>query len=123
VVGVDASRRLAELDAGGIRLLAPSTGLTAGADVRVRIPAREVILATDAPSGLSVHNVLTGTLTGLDVNDETGVAIVRLAVGHACILAEVAKDAVARLDISQGARVHALIKSVSLEVLVTSQDR
>jgi molybdate transport system ATP-binding protein len=120
VVRVDATRRLAELDIGGSVLLAPRAGLAAGDQVRVRIPAREVILATAAPSGLSVHNVLIGTVASVAVDGTSEAATVQLAVGRTRILAEVTRDAVTRLGIVEGMRLHALIKSVSLEVLSTS---
>ena len=57
---VDADRGLVELTFDGGTLLAPARHLTAKTAVRVRIPAREVILATSAPAGLSLHNVLAG---------------------------------------------------------------
>lgn len=120
VVRVDATRRLAELDIGGGVLLAPQAGLAAGGQVRVRIPAREVILATDAPSGLSVHNVLTGTVASVAVDGASEAAIVQLVIGRTPILAEVTRDAVARLGIVEGMPLQALIKSMSLEVLPTS---
>jgi molybdate transport system ATP-binding protein len=120
VVRVDGARRLAELDVGGSVLLAPQAGLAAGAHVRVRIPARDVILATEAPSGLSVHNVLRSTVTSVTVDGSSEAAIVQLAVGRTQILAEVTRDAVARLGIVEGMALQALIKSVSLEVLSTS---
>jgi molybdate transport system ATP-binding protein len=119
VVRVDTTRRLAELDMGGSVLLAPWTGLAVGDHVRVRIPAREVILATLAPAGLSVHNVLAGTVASVTI-DASEAAIVQLAVGRTRLLAEITRDAVARLRVVEGAPLHALIKSVSLEVLSAS---
>ena len=113
------SRGLAELDIDGAVLLAPNAGLVVGGSVRLRIPAREVILATEPPHGLSVHNVLAGVVTGIAIDEAPDIAIVQLAVGQAHVLAEVTKDAVSRLNIVKGARLHALIKSVSLEVRAT----
>ena len=55
--------------------------LRSGDAVRVRIPAREVILASEAPSGLSVHNVLTGTVANVSSDGPSEAAIVQLAVG------------------------------------------
>jgi molybdate transport system ATP-binding protein len=121
VVRVDAARQLAELDIGGSVLFAPQADLTGGAHVRVRIPAREVILATEAPSGLSVHNVLRGTVTRIDAEVTSEAAVVQLAVGRTHILAEVTRDAVSRLGIVEGRPLHALIKSMSLEVLSTTR--
>lgn len=123
VVRVDTTRRLAELDIGGRILFAPQAGLAAGDHVRVRIPAREVILATDAPSGVSVHNVLTGTVARVNVEGALAPAIVQIAVGRTHILAEVTSDTVCRLGIAEGRPLHALIKSVSLEVLSTMPAR
>src|SRR5204863_9638669 len=63
VVRAHESRGLAELDIGGHVLLAPARQLGVGAHVRIRIPAREVILATEAPQGLSLHNMLHATVS------------------------------------------------------------
>lgn len=120
VARVDTARGLAELDIGGCVLLAPQRGLTTGSHVRVRIPAREVILATEAPSGLSVHNVLTGTVASVWADGTSEAAIVQIAVGTTRLLAEVTSDAILRLGIVDGKQVQALIKSMSLEVLSTT---
>ena len=122
VVRDDSSRGLAELDIGGAVLLAPNTGLVVGESVRLRIPAREVILATEPPRGLSVHNVLAGVVTRV-ASEDPDVVIVQLAVGRTHLLAEVTRDAVARLRVVEGAPLHALVKSVSLEVRVTGPVR
>jgi molybdate transport system ATP-binding protein len=116
VVRTDPARGLAELDLGGHPLFAPARKLTAGAHVRIRIPAREVILATQQPSGLSLHNVLPATVTAVQRDASSDVMIVQLRVGSTRVLAEVTSDAVAKLDIREGQPVHALIKSVSLDV-------
>ena len=115
VRGIDVSRGLAELALPGAMLFAPADGLEAGTRVRVRIPASDVILATDVPRGLSVHNVLEGTVTRVEAG-EGNVAIVQLAVGQTRLLAQVTVDAVSRLRVVEGARFHALVKSVSLQV-------
>jgi molybdate transport system ATP-binding protein len=67
-----------------------------------------------------VHNVLIGTVASVAVDGTSEAATVQLAVGRTRILAEVTRDAVTRLGIVEGMRLHALIKSVSLEVLSTS---
>jgi molybdate transport system ATP-binding protein len=119
VVRVDPARGLAEIDTGGSSLFTSIADHTVGRRVRVRIPAREVILANAAPTGLSVHNVLHGTVTSVSPEGASDVAMVQLAVGRTHLLAEVTRDAVRRLRIVEGAQLHALIKSVSLEVLGT----
>lgn len=110
------ARGLAELTFDDVALLAPASGLVVGARVRIRIPAREVILATDAPLGLSIHNALPVTVSALGNAGGSDQVVVQLQVGHARLLAEVTRDAVSRLEIVEGRHLHALIKSVSLEV-------
>ena len=114
---VDVDRGLVDLTFDGGTLVAPARHLTAGSAVRVRIPAREIILATNAPAGLSLHNVLSGTVSALHADPAFDAVIVQLKVGRLLLLAEVTRDAVAKLDIKVGDRLHALIKSVSIEVL------
>ncbi|CAN5590914.1 molybdenum ABC transporter ATP-binding protein [soil metagenome] len=119
VIRVDSSRGLAELAFDGGTLVAPGHACVVGSRVRVRIPGREVILATTAPAGLSLHNVLQGTVTAVQFEEATDRAIVQLSVGGIRLLAEVTRDAVSQLGIVVGLPLHALIKSVSLEVLPT----
>lgn len=112
-----AARGLVELNIGGATLLASDRTLTPGMAVRVRIPAREVILATRPPEGISLHNAFAGTVAGVHVDPQFDHVMVRVAVGQVHLLAEVTRDAVANLGISGGAPIHALIKSVSIDVL------
>jgi molybdate transport system ATP-binding protein len=120
VVRVHAPRGLVELAFDGGTLLAPSRSLGEGTRVRLRIPAREVILAKEPPRGLSLHNVLSGRVSGLHNEASAHRVIVQMAVGGVHILAEVTQDAVAQLAIVDGMPLHVLIKSVSLEVLATA---
>jgi len=112
-----ASRGLVELVVGGATLLASDRTLTAGAAVRVRIPAREVILATRPPEGISLHNVLAGVVTDVHADPAFEHLMVQLAVGEIRLLAEVTRDAVTTLAIAPGMPIQALIKSVSINVV------
>ena len=117
VARVDAARGLAELAFEGGTLLAPSRSLVEGMRVRLRVPAREVILARERPHGLSLHNVLSGRVSAVHGEASDDHAIVQIAVGGVRLLAEVTRDAVVQLEIVTGMPLHALIKSVSIEVL------
>jgi molybdate transport system ATP-binding protein len=110
-------RGLVEITCRGCVLLAPDLDAPPGTRVRVRIPAREVILATGGATGLSLHNVLAGEVTAVHAEPGSNRAVVQLAVGGTRLLAEVTRDAVARLAVLPGLRLHALIKSVSLQVM------
>lgn len=113
---VDRQRGLLSLTFDGGRLLVPRRDLAIGTTVRVRIPAREVILASIAPDGLSLHNTLTGIVSAVHVEPTLDEAVVQVAVGNVLLLAEVTRDAVDRLQLAKGRPIHALVKSMSVEV-------
>jgi molybdate transport system ATP-binding protein len=132
VDSIDNDRRLATLAFAGGTLLVPRGTLHAGTPVRVRIPARDVILATQRPEGLSLHNVLAGQVTaiglppnGRDDDRDRDHALVQMTLdtsapieapdGPVRLLAGVTRDAIARLQLASGSPVFALIKSVSIE--------
>jgi molybdate transport system ATP-binding protein len=117
VVSRHPQRGLLELTFDGGRLLASDRMLDAGTSVRVRVAARDVILAVSEPDGLSLHNVLPGTVSAVNVDPALDDVVVQIAVGGLPLLAEVTKDAIARLDLTVGKRLYALIKSVSINVV------
>jgi molybdate transport system ATP-binding protein len=116
VVKRDSRRGLLELAFDGGALFAADRALEPGATVRVRIAARDVILATGEPHGLSLHNALAATVSAVAADEAGDHVIVQLVVGSVLLLAEVTRDAIARLGIAVGTRVYALIKSVSIAV-------
>jgi len=115
---IDVDRGLVTLAFDGGTLIAPARQLTAATTVRVRVPARDVILATSAPTGLSLHNVLPGIVSAIHEDTTLDAVIVQMTVGRMLLLAEVTRDAIRKLDIKVGDHLHALIKSVSIELLV-----
>jgi molybdate transport system ATP-binding protein len=117
VARIFSARGLVELAFDGGILLATDRDVAAGTAVRVRIPAREVILATREPEGLSLHNVLSGTVAAIHADPAFDHVIVQIAVGGVLLLAEVTRDAISRLNLSIGLPVHALVKSVSIDLL------
>ena len=117
VVAHDPARQLTELVAGGRRLLVPLLATPPGGSVRVRIPAREVILASAAPQGISVHNVIAGSVHGIVQDAGRHASMVEVALDGVGLLARVTPDAVTRLALSPGVPVLALVKSMAIEVL------
>lgn len=116
VAAHDAAARLTRLAGAGISLLVPLLSV-AVQHVRVRIPAREVILASDAPSGISLHNILRGVVREVAENAARHDVMVAVAVGESVVLARVTPDAVERLGIRPGAPILALVKSTSIDVI------
>lgn len=114
VAGHDAERALTYLDFAGGRLTASLIAAPPGRTMRLRIQARDVVLAGEEPRNLSVHNVLAGTVHA--IREEPGArALVQVGVGPTRLLARVTRDAVARLGLREGGAVFVLVKSVSVE--------
>jgi len=113
----DTARQLTTVQSGGRDFLVPLLGLPIGCTVRLRVPAREVILATEVPRGISVHNVIAGTVRAVTVDAEHHAALVEVALDTGALLARVTPDAVARLGLRPGMPALALVKSVALDVL------
>ena len=97
--------------------LVPLTRAPIGARCRIRIPAREVILAARAPDAISLHNVIPGTVRRITYETIRPTALVEISLGSGTLLARVTPDAITRLALQPGAPVLALIKSTSIEVL------
>ncbi|MGE0224860.1 MAG: molybdenum ABC transporter ATP-binding protein [Acetobacteraceae bacterium] len=113
----DSVRRLTRLDVEGTMLLVPLLSMRTGHAVRIRIPAREVILAREAPTAISVHNIIPGTVRRVSDDAQRHAALVEIALARDAFLARVTPDAVARLALGPGVPVLALVKSVAIEVL------
>jgi molybdate transport system ATP-binding protein len=111
VIAHDPSRQLSELEAAGRRLLVPLLGNAPGTIVRVRI------LASAEPQGISVHNVIAGTVRGVVPDPSRHGSMVEVALDGAGLLARITPDAVARLGLTHGTPVLALVKSMAIEVL------
>src|SRR5208282_2088090 len=84
---------------------------------RIRIPAREVILASKTPDAISLHNIVAGTVRRIAAEAGRRSVLVEIALPTGAVLSRVTPDAIVRLALSQGGPVLALIKSTSIEVL------
>jgi molybdate transport system ATP-binding protein len=113
IVAVDAATKLVELRLGRgvLRINAPEA--TVGASVRVQLPARDVILATERPHALSVRNALEGVIDDV-IEDDDDARLVRVDIGGAFVLSRVTIAAVSALGLKKGDAVWVLIKAVSM---------
>ena len=107
--------QLTELDHHGQTLVIPITTAQPGSELRLRVRARDVLLATERPRKISVRNVLTGTVAAIVEERETAYAETLIDLGHAKLRARVTRAAVADLRLHLGQPVFALIKSVTFE--------
>ena len=113
----DPDRALTRLTGGGARFLVPLLDLPLGVERRVRIPAREVILAAKPPEAISVQNMVPGTVRRIAEDAVRRSVVVEIALPSGTLLSRVTPDAVARLGLSPGSVVLALVKSTSIELL------
>src|SRR5690606_11929829 len=113
VQGVDAQHELATVSVGRAAMRVGARGLATGRRVRLRVLAREVILATEEPRGLSVRNQLHGQVTRIGDSDDGGV-LVEIDIGGATVLARITHAALRELALAPGAGVWVLIKAVSV---------
>lgn len=113
----DPDRGLTWLTGGGASLLVPLLDLPLGVERRVRVPAREVILAGKPPEAISVQNMVPGTVRRIAQDVIRRTVVVEIALPSGTLLSRVTPDAVARLGLSPGSAILALVKSTSIEVL------
>jgi len=95
-------------------LLAPRLDLPIGTPVRLRIRARDVMIATTRPDGLSALNVLPGRVVALDEADESLVEV-GLDCDGVRLAARLTRKSVDALGLQLGREVYAVIKSVALD--------
>jgi molybdate transport system ATP-binding protein len=110
-------RALTRLQGGGATFWVPLLDLALQAQCRVRIPAREVILAGKPPEAISLHNIVPGTVGRIIPDVARRSVLVEIGLPDGGLLSRVTPDAVIRLALAPGAPVLALIKSTSIEVL------
>jgi molybdate transport system ATP-binding protein len=113
----DTARSLSRLEGSGAVFWVPLLTGPIGAAWRVRVPAREVILAGKVPESISVHNIIPGTVRRIEADPGRRAALVEVELSDGALLSRVTPDAVMRLALSPGAPVLALVKSTSIEVL------
>ncbi len=99
-------------------LWVPLVQADTGTEVRLRIRARDVTLATAEPKGISTRNVLPGTLVEVNAEPDTAYAETLVDIGGARLRARLTRKAADELRLAPGKKVYALIKSISLDRIV-----
>lgn len=115
----DTARELTRLEGGGATLWVPLLDMPLGAELRARIPAREVILAGKAPESISLHNVVPGEVRRITSDPARRSVLVEIALTSGALISRVTPDAIVRLALAPGRPVLALIKSTSIELVGT----
>ncbi len=110
----DATHQLTTLAFAGGELLVPRFDGAIGDRVRARIRARDVSLALQRPTGVSILNIIPARVTA--IRAETGPVVdVKLALGEATLVARITQRSLGELRIRDGQQLFALVKAVSFD--------
>jgi molybdate transport system ATP-binding protein len=113
VAAHDPRYQLTELAGGFGRLVVPRLDAPIGMALRVRIRARDVILATAPPAGISALNILRGEVEALVPIEEAALEV-QLRLGGERLLARVTRRSGEALGLAPGREVFAVVKTVAI---------
>lgn len=105
---------LARADFAGGCLWLRDTERPLGSPLRLRLLARDLSLATQAPQGSSIQNQLQGCIEAVAADRHPAQRLVRLRVGQAQLLARITARAWDQLGLHLGQTVWVQVKSVAL---------
>jgi len=114
VAAHDSAFGLTVLTTAAGELRVPHLDLPIGAALRVRIRARDVMIALTPPENLSALNVLAGTIAEIGGGDGPIVQM-RLDCAGEALVARLTRRSVQTLGLIPGLKVHAVIKSIAFD--------
>ncbi|MCB5200150.1 molybdenum ABC transporter ATP-binding protein [Loktanella sp. TSTF-M6] len=113
VQAFDADDDLTQVALSSATLTLPGRLGALGAQVRLRVPAQDVILSTQAPIGISALNVLTCRIATLIEGQGPGVAV-SLTCGTDRLLARITRRSARAMGLRVGQEVHAILKATAI---------
>lgn len=114
VLGHDEAFGMTVLGTAAGQMRVPRLPLGDGATVRVRVRARDVMIATERPHGLSALNVLPGRIVEIDAVDGAQVDL-RLDCGGDMLVSRITRQSLETLGLAPGRDVFAVIKTVAFD--------
>lgn len=112
--GKQSGQKASVVDLGGLRVSLPPLGDQPNNSIMLNIPASEILLATDKPTGLSASNIFPGTVSAIHTVDSR----VFVDVDAGCkFTVEIIPATVDRLGITEQQRVYLIIKASSFRRL------
>jgi molybdate transport system ATP-binding protein len=110
----DAAFDLTVLSCAAGRLRVPRVDLATGSEIRLRIRARDIIVAVQQPQGLSALNVLPGRLAEIGPL-EGPIVEVRIDLNGQFVTARITRKTVHDLQLAPGREVFVVIKTIALD--------
>lgn len=84
-----------------------------GEAVALKIPAKDVAIALERPTGISIQNMLAARVVAIAATKRPAFQSVTLAIGDQTLIATITGKAVKDLELAPGRDVYALIKSAT----------
>ena len=110
---LDEQWNLAAVDFEGERIWIHNKGLAHGAELRVRILAKDVSITLSQSKNSSILNLLPAVIDEIDEKDSS-IALVSINIGCSKLIARVTRKSVHQLNLIAGLKVWAQIKSVAI---------
>jgi len=114
VVAQDPAFGLTQLSSSAGNWVLPRVDAAEGSVVRVRVRARDVMLAVGKPEGISALNVLECTVAALSTG-EGPETVVRLDSGSDRLVARITRRSASELQLVPGQRIYAIVKTVTFD--------
>lgn len=115
VTGHDKKFMITHLDHHGQAISMPAREIAIGSEVKLRVRARDVSLATKRPDAISVRNVLSGTILEVAEDPNSAHAETLINIGGGRLRARITRQSVAELELKPGKPVFALVKSIAFD--------
>ena len=95
--------------------LAADIDLNGDARVRLKIPARDVSIALERPTAISIQNMIPATVSSITPMKQSAFQSVQLDAAGQTLRATVTRKAVVDLGLAPGKQIFALIKSATFQ--------
>lgn len=115
VLSQNTTLHLTRVDLGGAVLDVPEIARLPGADVRLRVRARDVSLARQRPDAVSIRNILSARILNIAPEEQTAYAEVLLDLQGQKLRARITRASVQDLGLADGQECFALIKAASFD--------
>jgi len=113
ITAIDQKNRLAQIKIGRGQVSVDAQELNIGQRVRLQLLARDLVLALNAPTGLSIRNQLQGVVTQL-TPDNHHATLVEIDLGGVTAMARITNSAVHEMNLHVGLSIWVLVKAVTL---------
>lgn len=115
ITGHDEAYGLTMLETRAGPLQVARIAMSPGANVRVRVLARDVLISLTRPVGVSALNILPSMIVEIGQRHSGGVVEVLIDCGGENLLARLTAKSIDALALAPGSAVHAVVKSVSID--------